>query len=139
MGEGISAALDVARLKTVSFSPNSVKTQISSSEPPKQINVVFVVPEFGLVIVAEKRWSTGEKTRMISADATNTRFEDDDHKNEITDVVSSGGSVTARATSSERVSLIINFDGRIVTMCAPFGLGRDCVDATEQDQLKISV
>jgi hypothetical protein len=135
LGEGISAALDVARLKIVSFKPNSVKTHTSSSEPPKQIKVVFVVPEVGLVIVAEKRWSTGEKMRIVSADATNTRFEDDDHKNDIVEVVSSGASVMARATSRERVSLMINFDGRIVAICVPFGLGRDWVDATAKHQL----
>lgn len=105
LGEVISTDFEVARLKTVNFKPKSEKIQTSSSFPPNEIKVVFVVPEVGLVILAEKRSSLGENMRMTSADATSRRLEEHDHINEVIEAVSSGGSDMERIISRERVSL----------------------------------
>jgi hypothetical protein len=43
--------------------------------------------------------------------------------------VSSGGREITRANSRERVARMLSFDGRIVAMYAPLGLGRDWLDA----------
>ena len=45
------------------------------------------------------------------------------------DVASSEGSEITRAVSRERVERIVSFDGRIVAMYAPLGLGIDCFEA----------
>lgn len=54
LGEVISTDFEVPRLNMDNFKPNSEKMQTSSSVPPNEMKVGFVVPEVGLVIVAEK-------------------------------------------------------------------------------------
>ena len=66
----------------------------------------------------------------MSAEAKSIRAEDADHKNHRMDDASSAGSDITRVTSRERVARILSFEGRIVAMYAPSGLGRDWVDAT---------
>jgi len=44
----------------------------------------------------------------------------------VTEAASSDGSDITRMVSRERVSLIESFEGKIVAMYAPLGLGRDC-------------
>jgi len=125
----MSIDLDVERLKTESFSPNSENTHTSSSVAPNDTNTAFVVPEVGFVIVAENWLVVGEKTRISYADARSILLEEADHKNQFTDAASSGGSDTTRVVSRERVSRILSLEGKMVAMNAPFGLGRDCPDA----------
>lgn len=63
---------------------------------------------------------------MTSAEAISMRLEEGDHRNDVTDAaVSSDGSDMARVISRERVSRILSFDGRIVAIYSPLGLGRD--------------
>jgi hypothetical protein len=57
------------------------------------------------------------------------RCEFADHRNHNIDVANSGGSKMTRVVSRDRVVLILSFEGRIVAMYAPSGLGRDWEDA----------
>ncbi len=66
---------------------------------------------------------------MISTEATSTRLDDSDHKNHDMEAARSGGRDITRRISSERVSRMLNCEGRIVAMYAPLGLGMDWVDA----------
>ena len=113
------------RLITDSFSPNSENTYISSSVEPNATNATFVVPDVGCVMLAENCESVGEKTRMLSVEASKMRFEDSDHTNQCMDATTSGGSDITRVTSNDRVSRMLSLDGRTVAMNAPFGLGSD--------------
>lgn len=71
-------------------------------------------------------------------DATKTRVDDWDHMNHEMEEAISGGSVTTRAISSERVVRMVSLEGRIVAMNAPSGLGRHCVDAGEKKRLALA-
>lgn len=66
---------------------------------------------------------------MLSVEATRRRFEDSDHRNQCTDAATSGGRDITRAISRDRVSRMLILEGRMVAMYAPFGLGRDRLEA----------
>jgi hypothetical protein len=66
---------------------------------------------------------------MLSVEARRMRFEDSDHRNQWTAAATSGGRDITRFTSSERVSRMLSLAGRRVAISAPFGLGRDWVEA----------
>jgi hypothetical protein len=52
-GPLISTDVDVERLKTEIFNPNSKNAQTSSSVAPNETNDTLAVPELGFVILAE--------------------------------------------------------------------------------------
>jgi CRISPR/Cas system-associated protein endoribonuclease Cas2 len=83
-----------------------------------------VVPDVGFAIVAENCMSTAEYTRMLSVVARIIRVELSDHRHQVVEDKNSGGSVTARTISSERVARMISLVGKTVAMYAPFGLGK---------------
>ena len=66
---------------------------------------------------------------MFSADATSSRFEDFDHRNHDIEEASSGGRFITCVISRDRVSRMLSFEGKRVAINAPFGLGRDWLDA----------
>ena len=78
---------------------------------------------------AENCKLVGEYTRMISEDATRSRFDDLDHRNHDIEEASSGGRDMTRVTSRDRVSRMLILAGKSVAINAPFGLGADWLDA----------
>lgn len=64
-----------------------------------------------------------EYTRMVSGDATRMRVEDADHRNHDIELARSGGRVTTRVVSRERVLRMVSFEVRMVAMDEPSGLG----------------
>lgn len=95
----------------------------------------MVVPEVGWDILAAKLGFVVEKTRILSDDPRSIRFDDSDHRNQEIDAASSGGRDITRMISRDRVARMLSFEGRMVAMYAPLGLGRDWVDAGHQDSL----
>jgi hypothetical protein len=123
----------VERLIIDNFSPKSENTSISSSFDPNATNVTLVVPEVGLVMLAENWGFMVEKTRILSEDPTSIRLEDSDHKNQETEAASSGGRDITRIISRDRVARMLSLEGRTVAMYTPSGLGKDWVDARYQE------
>lgn len=111
-------------MKIESFNPNSENTQTSSSVAPKQTKATCVVPEVGCVILAVKSEFL-EYTRTLSVDPISMRSDDLDHKNQWIDTASSGGRDITRDISKLRVSLMVSFEGMMVAMQEPSGLGSD--------------
>ena len=72
---------------------------------------------------------------MLSWDPTSTRFDDADHRNQEIEAANSGGRAITRTISRERVSRMLNVEGKIVAMYAPSGLGSDCLDAECQSSV----
>ena len=89
----------------------------------------MVVPDVGLVIVAESWVLTVEQIRISFADAARILSEDSDQRNQFTNAANSGGSDITRTVSRERVVRILSFDGKRVAINSPLGLGRECKDA----------
>lgn len=69
---------------------------------------------------------------MLSVDASKIRVDEADHRNQEMEHKSSGGRVTTRKVSRERVSRMLSLEESIVAMYAPSGLGIDWVDAGNQ-------
>ena len=69
---------------------------------------------------------------MFSVDATRSRVEEADHKNQDIELESSGGRVITRRISRERVSRMLSLEESMVAMYAPSGLGTDWVEARNQ-------
>lgn len=44
----------------------------------------------------------------------------------------SAGSAITRRSSRERVARMTSFEGKMVAMCAPSGLGRECAEAMDE-------
>jgi len=80
-------------------------------------------------MLAAKLGFVVEKTRISCDEPRSMRVDDSDHTNQDIEDASSGGSVITRVISRDRVARMLSFEGRIVAMYAPSGLGRDCVDA----------
>lgn len=131
----MSTDLDVAKLKMESFSPKSKKTSMSSSLFPNAIDVILVSPDVGFVMLAENWGFEVEYIRRFSAEPTSIRHDDGDQRNQ--EATSSGGRVTTRVISRERVSRMLSFEGKRVAMNAPSGLGRDWEDARSHAAISI--
>jgi hypothetical protein len=121
-GDGMSIDLDVERLKMANFRPNSEKMQTSSSLAPKDIDVTLVVSEVGFVMTAEN-WLFVEYTRIVSPDERSTLLDDSDHNSDC--VENDAGKGMTRVVSRDRVARRVSFEGRIVAMYAPSGLGME--------------
>lgn len=88
-----------------------------------------MVPDVGFVITAENWVLLIESTRISCVEATRIRSDEGDHRNQFIEAESSEGREMTREMSRERVSLMLSLEGKMVAMFAPFGLGREWVDA----------
>lgn len=107
----------------------------SSHVAPNAMHVTLAGTDVGFVIVATNCDLTGEKIRIVSAEASSIRLESDDQINRCVAVVKSADNVITRSISSERVSRILSFDGSMVAMYAPSGLGKARDDAEDHESV----
>jgi hypothetical protein len=91
--------------------------------------VALAVSEVGDVIVA-LYWATAEKTRMVlSEEERRMRWEDGDQRKFVVEVEKLDGRGMMRVVWRERVARMVSFEGRMVAMKVPSGLGREWAEA----------